>query len=249
MHVVEEPASSAGKEATLKSLQSLLLALNPVNPSKVQSRPTHMGHAPRLPEARMQAVKEETEELAVADQFEESIKDVALFFLKLAVASVMVHHGQEKILSPTEFTKFTMDAYFGFLPGPHIYYTYAAGYVQWLAPIFVVLGVFSRVASASLVAVMAGAFLHSMLTSGLEGFPGFELGGLSSKLQFKVPAFHNYGFETPTLYIIIFLFLAIGGPGKFSLAQLLGAPQAGHQQRPYLRNTNGKVQQHSRWLA
>jgi uncharacterized membrane protein YphA (DoxX/SURF4 family) len=220
--MVEEPASPAGKEANPKSLQSLLLALNPVNPQKIQSRPTQMRHAPRLAEARMQAVKEETEELVVPDEFEENIKEVALFFLKLAVASVMVHHGQEKILSPNEFTKFTMDAYFGFLPGPHIYYTYAAGFVQWIAPIFVVLGVFSRLASASLVAVMAGAFLHSMLTSGLEGFPGFELGGLSSKLPFKVPAFHNYGFETPTLYIIIFAFLAIAGPGKLSLAQLLG---------------------------
>merc|ERR1711871_527272 len=186
-------------------------------------RPTHMGHLPRLPESRMQVTKEDEEEkFVVPDSFDENVAEIAFFLLKCAVASVMVHHGQEKILSPKAFTRWTIDEYFGFLPGPHIFYTYAAGWVQFLAPYFMVLGVFSRVAAASLVAVMAGAFFHSMLTSGLEGFPLFELSGLSANMASTVPAFHNYAFETPTLYIVICLLIAVNGPGKFSIAQLLG---------------------------
>jgi uncharacterized membrane protein YphA (DoxX/SURF4 family) len=183
-----------------------------------------MEHLPRLPESRMQVTKEEEEDekFVVPDEFDENVAEIAFFLMKCAVASVMVHHGQEKILKPNSFTKWTIDAYFGFLPGPHIYYTYLTGWIQFVAPYFMVLGVFSRISAALLVGVMSGAFVHSMLTSGLEGFPLFELGGLSSELKTTVPAFHNYAFETPTLYIVIYLLIAVNGPGKFSIAQLLG---------------------------
>jgi uncharacterized membrane protein YphA (DoxX/SURF4 family) len=215
-------ASHERKQDASKPLQTLLLALNPVAPRKFRSMPTHTGHLHRLPESRMQVPKEQDEGLIVSDDVQETITEVAFFLMKCAVAAVMVHHGQEKILKPNSFTKWTIDAYFGFLPGPHIFYTYAAGWIQFLAPYFMVLGVFSRVAAASLVAVMAGAFFHSMLTSGLEGFPFFELGGLGATMSSTVPAFHNYAFETPTLYIVICLLIAVNGPGKFSIAQLLG---------------------------
>jgi uncharacterized membrane protein YphA (DoxX/SURF4 family) len=38
----------------------------------------------------------------------------------------------------------------------------------------------------------------------------------------KVPVFHNYGFETPVLYLAIFLTIFASGPGKLSIAQALG---------------------------
>jgi len=163
-----------------------------------------------------------TDQELISDEFQQTLNDAALLLMRLTTAAVMIHHGQEKILSPQLFTKYTIDQYFGFLPGPHIFYAYAAGYVQFFAPILLSLGVFSRLAGASLVAVMSGAFFYTMLNTGLEGFPFLELQGLGAKLKFGVPAFHNYGFEPVVLYLAIFLLSAVNGPGKLSIAQLLG---------------------------
>jgi len=163
-----------------------------------------------------------TDQELISDELQETLNDAALLLMRLTTAAVMIHHGQEKILSPQLFTKFTIDQYFGFLPGPHVFYAYVAGYIQFFAPILLSLGVFSRVAGASLVAVMLGAFYYSMANTGLEGFPFLELQGLGAKLKFGVPAFHNYAFEPVVLYLAIFALSAVNGPGKFSIAQLLG---------------------------
>jgi len=156
------------------------------------------------------------EEEFVSDDLQSNINQAAFLVMRLIAASVMFHHGQEKFLSAEMFTKYTMDAYFGFLPGPHIYYTYAAGFVQAVAPFFVAAGVFSRVAGIGLVGCMLGAFYYSLVTGGLEGFP------FSNIASAGVRTVHTYGFETPSLYIIIFAMVALAGPGKFSVSQLLG---------------------------
>jgi uncharacterized membrane protein YphA (DoxX/SURF4 family) len=158
----------------------------------------------------------------ISDELQENFNEAAYLFMRLAVAAVMVHHGQEKILSAEMFTKFAIDKYFAFLPGPHIYWTYIVGYIQYLAPFFMAIGIFSRAAGASLAGVMTGAFLQSVLQSGLEQFPYFEIAGLNQKLKYGIPIFHNYGFEVPLLYVAIFLVVAANGPGKFSIAQLIG---------------------------
>jgi len=157
----------------------------------------------------------EEEEEFISEELEENIREVAYLFMRLAVASVMIHHGQEKILSAEAFTKFAIDKYFAFLPGPHIYWTYSAGLAQGIGPILLTLGVFSRAAAAAMAGTMIAATYYSVITTGLEGFP-------LSKMAGKVPVFHNYGFETPVLYLATFLFVVAAGPGKFSLAQLLG---------------------------
>mmetsp|Transcript_110280 Transcript_110280/g.206711 ORF Transcript_110280/g.206711 Transcript_110280/m.206711 type:complete len:407 (-) Transcript_110280:120-1340(-) len=164
---------------------------------------------------------EENEEF-ISEEFQENLNELAYLFMRLAVGAVMIHHGQEKILSSEMFTKFAIDKYFSFLPGPHIYWTYLVGYIQYLAPFFMGLGIFSRAAAASLTGVMAGALFQDLIQNGWEKFPMFELAGLSQKLKYGVPIFHNYGFEVPLLYVAVFGLVAIKGPGKFSIAQLLG---------------------------
>jgi uncharacterized membrane protein YphA (DoxX/SURF4 family) len=158
----------------------------------------------------------------VSDDFQDIVSQIFYAFARLAVCAVMIHHGQEKLIDPATFTEYTLDEYFNFLPGPHIWWAYIIGSIQWICPMFVALGVFSRVAALALVAVMSGAFLQGVIAArGLEGFPFFELQGLTAT-GVKVPAFHNYGFETPLLYIAAFLLIATAGPRKISIAQLLG---------------------------
>jgi len=159
----------------------------------------------------------------VSDGVQDTATDLGLLIMRLGVAAVMIHHGQEKILDAGAFTKYTMDVYFNFLPGNHLYWTYLIGLIQWLAPFGLILGAGSRLAAASLTAVMLGAFLQGIIAAGgFEGFPFFELGGLGSKMPFMVPSYHNYGFETPLLYITIFALLTVSGPGKFSVAERFG---------------------------
>jgi len=159
----------------------------------------------------------------VSDEVQTTATDLGLLLMRLGVAAVMIHHGQEKLLDADAFTKYTMDVYFKFLPGNHLYWTYLIGLIQWLAPGGLIFGVGSRIAAGSLTAVMLGAFLQGIIAAGgFEGFPFFELGGLGSKMPFMVPSYHNYGFETPLLYITIFLLLTVSGPGKFSLAERFG---------------------------
>jgi len=164
---------------------------------------------------------DENEEF-ISEEFQENLNELAYLFMRLAVGAVMIHHGQEKILSAPMFTKFAIDKYFAFLPGPHLWWTYIIGYIQYLGPVFMGLGIFSRAAAASLAGVMTGALAQSVIQNGWEKFPMFELAGLSQKLKYGVPIFHNYGFEVPLLYVAVFLLVAANGPGKFSIAQLLG---------------------------
>jgi len=160
----------------------------------------------------------EEEEEFISEELEENIREVAYLFMRLAVASVMIHHGQEKILSAEAFTKFAIDKYFSFLPplgGSRVFWAYGAGAAQFVGPILLSLGVFSRLAAAAMAGTMIGATYYSVITTGLEGFP-------LSKMAARVPIFHNYGFEAPVLYFAAFAVCAALGPGKISVAQALG---------------------------
>merc|ERR1712078_241063 len=120
----------------------------------------------------------------------ETLQDVAITLMRVGTAAMMIHHGQEKLLSAEMFTNFVMTKYFAFLPGPAIAWTYAAGAVQAAAPIFLALGVASRPAAASLAGTTLAAMYYHLISTGTEGFP------LSTMAE-KVPVFHNYAFEGP----------------------------------------------------
>lgn len=149
------------------------------------------------------------------DDLQDTLNEIFLLFMRLGVASMMIHHGQEKIMSAELFDKYVMAEYFTWLPGPAELYTYGAGYFQLIGPIFLALGVFSRFAAGGMAGTMLGAYYYHFNSTGFEGFP-------LSKIPTKVPVFHNYAFETPTLYFVIFLYFAVHGPGKYSVANALG---------------------------
>jgi len=229
---IQQQAKDNVRDSSVQSLAKLLQASDPTAfqaPGMGLSRGLASSNVPRSAALPGRTAKDaivmsktrskpkgEDETVGISDELQGDINQFAFLVMRLIAASVMFHHGQEKFLSAEMFTKYTMDAYFGFLPGPHIYYTYAAGFVQAVAPFFVALGVFSRVAGVGLVGCMLGAFYYSLVTGGLEGFP------FSNIASAGVRTVHTYGFETPSLYIIIFAMVAIAGPGKFSISQLLG---------------------------
>lgn len=157
------------------------------------------------------------EEEFISDETQETINQVGFLLLRLAAASLMIHHGEEEVLAPAVFTKYTIAKKFGFLPGNPLLWTEGVGIDQLVAPILMSLGIFSRAAAASLAGTMLGAFYYAMVTTGGEGFP---LSAYAKK--YGVPSFHNYGFETPVLYLGIFLLVMVVGPGRYSIAQLLG---------------------------
>merc|ERR1719191_2140975 len=147
------------------------------------------------------APEPEEDDEFITPELQENINEAAYLVMRLAVASVMIHHGQEKILSAEAFTKFAIDKYFSFLPaigGSRVIWAYGAGAAQFAGPILLSLGVFSRLAAASMAGTMIGATYYSVITTGLEGFP-------LSKMAARVPIFHNYGFETPVLYFALFV--------------------------------------------
>jgi uncharacterized membrane protein YphA (DoxX/SURF4 family) len=171
----------------------------------------------------LEILEEEEGELVISQDLEKELTALAFSFMRLAAAAVMFHHGQENLIDPTVFTKYTIDKYFAFLPGAHLNWGIAVGAIELLGAALLGLGIFSRVSALSLAAVMAAAIFYSKISNkGFEGFPFFELDGLSATMKYKVYSFHNYGFETPLLYMGIFLLIAATGPGKFSLAQRLG---------------------------
>merc|ERR1719379_1369598 len=138
-------------------------------------------------ELRFDPLGDAMNEEFISEEVEEYIKEAAFLFGRLAVASVMIHHGQEKILSAEAFTKFAIDKYFSFLPalgGSRVIWAYGAGAAQFVGPILLSLGVFSRLAAISMAGTMVGATYYSVITTGWEGFP-------LSKMASRVPIFHN----------------------------------------------------------
>jgi len=206
---IRSSALKQGKNAIIRASKSPISGIAlpfPGNPSGTQ-----------LLKKRPVAAPEEEDEF-ISEETEENIREAAYLFARLAVASVMIHHGQEKILSAEAFTKFAIDKYFSFLPplgDSRVIWAYGAGAAQALGPIAMSLGVFSRLGAVAMAGTMVGATYYSVITTGLEGFP-------LSKMASRVPIFHNYGFETPVLYFAMFAFVAAAGPGKLSLAQVLG---------------------------
>ena len=65
-------------------------------------------------------------------------------------------------------------------------------------------GLLTRPVSLALAATMVGAVYFHLASTGLQGFP---LGHVEN---------YSYNFEEPALYLFIFLFFAVHGPGPLS---------------------------------
>jgi len=145
-----------------------------------------------------------------ADEGLTSGADFGALGLRLIGSAMMVHNGLDKLADPAGFAKFVVQPY---LPIPEalcLPATYAAAGIELIGPVLLLLGIATRVASVGLLATMGGAIIFHLGKTGLEGFP------------FAVVEAHQYAYETSVLYAAIYAYLAIAGPGKFSVEEQFG---------------------------
>jgi len=130
--------------------------------------------------------------------------EVGALVLRLMVCLIVVHHGLQKLNNPEGFSANIVAKFFPFLPCP-LFWTYMAAGMEIVAPLFLAVGVFARLAAAGLFVTMIFANVFHFLLTGFEGFP---LG---------VPKSGAYAYEPSLLCGSIFVYFALAGPGKLSL--------------------------------
>merc|ERR1719343_1940814 len=96
--------------------------------------------------------------------------EVGALVLRLTVCVTVVHHGLQKLQNPEGFAENMVAKYFPFLPQP-IVWTYMAAMMEIVAPLFLALGVFARLAAFGLLVTMGFANTFHFLLTGFEGFP------------------------------------------------------------------------------
>jgi len=125
--------------------------------------------------------------------------------MRLGTCALMVHHGIDKLQHVDGFSANVVAKFFGFLPGPPQFWTVSAAATQIAGAGLLGVGVFSRPVAASMSATMIVAVAFHLLNTGGEAFP------------FGVPTAHSYNFELAAMYVLVLLYFAVAGAGRFSV--------------------------------
>ncbi len=119
------------------------------------------------------------------------LANVGLLILRLAIGTMMIHHGQDKLADPQAFaTNYVVPLH---LPFP-VFFAHVAGYSEILGSWLLILGLLSPLGALALTGTMAVAAYHHILTSG----------------------FNIYVLELVVLYLGGSLALLLVGPGRYS---------------------------------
>jgi len=131
--------------------------------------------------------------------------DLTMLLLRAGTASLMVHHGIDKLQHVEGFSTNVIAAYFPFLPGPPAFWTYLSAFFELGGSFCLTFGIFVRHAAALLVGTMINANAFQFMANGFQGYP------------FGVPAGGAYTFE-PTLAMFgVNTYIMLAGPGRFAL--------------------------------
>lgn len=132
------------------------------------------------------------------------LANAGLLLLRLAIGTMMIHHGQEKLANPEFFANNYVAPLH--LPFP-LLMAHLAGFAEIFGSWSVILGVFSPLGALALAGTMMVAAYHHILTSG----------------------FNIYVLELVVLYLGGSAAILLVGPGRFSFdAGIIGsllAPQ------------------------
>ena len=131
--------------------------------------------------------------------------DLGMLVLRIVTASLLIHHGIDKLTNVEGFSTGVIAAYFPFLPGPPEFWTYLSASFEVGGSFCVVFGVFVRPAVALWAGTMLNAVAFQLMKNGLQGYP------------FGVPAGGAYTFEPSLAFLAITARIVTAGPGRFGL--------------------------------
>ena len=125
--------------------------------------------------------------------------------LRVITASLVVHHGLDKLEHVDGFSNNVIAVYFPLLPGPPVFWTYLSAAFELVGSFCVAVGLFTRLASALLAGTMVNAIAFHLMKFGLQRFP------------LNPPAGAAYTFEPSLSFLGVTVYLLFRGPGRFAL--------------------------------
>ena len=131
--------------------------------------------------------------------------DLSLLLLRVVTASLIVHHGLDKLEHVDGFSNNVIAVYFPLLPGPPVFWTYLSAAFELVGSFCVTVGLFTRLASALLAGTMVNAIAFHLMKFGLQRFP------------LNPPAGAAYTFEPSLSFLGVTVYLLFRGPGRFAL--------------------------------
>ena len=124
------------------------------------------------------------------------LNNLGLLVLRIAVGSLLIHHGYEKLANISNFA----DA---FIRPLHLPFPIALSYIAAFSEIFgswlLITGVLTRLGAAAIAGTMAIAIYHAFFTAG----------------------FNIYLLELLLLYLASAGFILLNGPGIYSIDELI----------------------------
>ena len=134
-------------------------------------------------------------------------QEIVLTLMRVGTCSLMIHHGLDKIQNVDGFSHNVVEKFFYFLPGPSEFWTLSAAGTQIIGSLLLGIGLFSRLASLSMLATMLVAVVFHLKNTGFEGYP------------LQVVNAHSYNYELAVMYVLILSYFAVQGSGKYSIDQ------------------------------
>eukprot|EP00966_Prymnesium_polylepis_P240956 5572652-Prymnesium_polylepis.1 len=98
-------------------------------------------------------------------------EDMGMLFLRVVTASLMVHHGLDKLNNPHGFADNVIAPYFPFLPFDPLFWTYLSASFELGGSFCFVVGVFVRPAAGCLAGTMVNAIAFQLMKFGLQNWP------------------------------------------------------------------------------
>ena len=132
--------------------------------------------------------------------------DLSMLLLRVVTASLMIHHGLEKLQNPSGFAENVIAIYFPFLPGPPLFWTYLSASFELGGSFCITVGILVRPAAALLVGTMVNAVAFQLMANGLQNYPLIPASGAAA-----------YTFEPSFAFFAICGYIALAGPGQFGL--------------------------------
>jgi len=132
--------------------------------------------------------------------------DLSMLLLRVVTASLMVHHGLDKLNNPHGFADNVIAPYFPFLPFDPLFWTYLSASFELGGSFCFVVGVFVRPAAGCLAGTMVNAIAFQLMKFGLQNWPFGQSGHGAA-----------YTFEPSLTFLAVTLHILTAGPGQFGL--------------------------------